>query len=77
MSISRAKKDARNKWDAENMCIVGCKVKRELAEKFKAAAIAANTSPNAILKECIERFLKEHEEIAQLGSNSKIDVVDI
>lgn len=51
--ISRAKRTANNKWDAENMKLVACKVKKEDAEAFKAYAECNNTTPNALLRNYI------------------------
>ena len=50
MPVSRAKRTANNKWDAENMKIVACKVKKEDAEAFKAYAEDNGTTPNALLR---------------------------
>lgn len=56
-----AQKRARNNWDAENMSIVSCKVKREVAEAFKEAARANGTTPNALIRECISEYIKLHQ----------------
>ena len=50
MAVSRAKRTANNKWDAENMKLVACKVKKEDAEAFKDYADANDTTPNALLR---------------------------
>ena len=51
-------KGYRNKWDAANMTVVGCKNK---AEAFKAACKAAGTTPNAVFTAAIQEFMKDKE----------------
>ena len=48
--LSDAKKKANAKWDKAHMMILGCKVRKDLA----------GTTPNAVLKQAAEQFLKEH-----------------
>lgn len=50
MSVSRAKRAANNKWDATNMKLVACKIKKEQAEKFNQYAKDNGTTSNALLK---------------------------
>lgn len=50
MPISRAKRAANNKWDASNMKLVACKIKKEQAEKFSQYAKDNGTTSNALLK---------------------------
>lgn len=68
MAVPRAKRAANNKWDAENMKIVACKIKKEDAEAFKDFAQANNTTPNALLRgyiyKCIDKEDGEDEEKA-------------
>lgn len=47
----------RNKWDAENMTVLGCKVRKEKAAQFKAACKEAGTTPNAVFIAAINDFL--------------------
>ena len=54
MPISRSKRASNNKWDKENMTVLGCKVKKEDAERYRAAAEAAGTTINAVLKQALE-----------------------
>lgn len=62
MAISKAKRNANNKWDAANMTVLGCKVRRDRAEAFKAACASAGTSVNAVFLEAIETFMRQHPE---------------
>lgn len=53
MPVSRAKRQANDKWDSQNMKHVACKIKKEDAEAFKAYADSKNTTPNALLRNFI------------------------
>lgn len=61
MPVSDAKRRANSKWDSENMTVLGCKVRRAKAEKFKVACKAAGTTPSAVFIKAMDRFLEEHE----------------
>lgn len=52
-----AQSRARNKWDAENMSVISCKLKREIAESFKAAAKSNGTTPNELIRGWIAAYL--------------------
>lgn len=54
---TEAQKRARNKWDAENRTVVGCKMLRRDAEAFKAAAQKDGTNPNELLRGWIEEYM--------------------
>lgn len=58
--ITEARKRANAKWDKENMTILGCKVKKEYAAKFRAVCAAQGTTPNAVLKQAADDFMREH-----------------
>ncbi len=58
--VSDARKKANMKWDKENMTILGCRVKKEYAAKFRAACAAQGTTPNAVLKQAADDFMREH-----------------
>ena len=55
---TEAQKRARDKWDAENMSVISCKHKREIAENFKTAAKANGTTPNELFRGWIAAYLK-------------------
>ena len=55
---SEAQKRTRNKWDAENISVISCKLKREIAENFKTAAKANGTTPNELFRGWIAAYLK-------------------
>ena len=58
--VTEARKRANAKWDKENMVVLACKVKRETAEKFKAACATQGTTSNAVLQQAVKAYLDEH-----------------
>lgn len=63
--LTEKQKKSRNKWDAANMTVLGCKVRRDRAEQFKAACKKNGTSPNAIFMAAMEKFMGEHGEVGE------------
>ena len=57
-----AQKRTRNKWDAENMSVISCKSKREIADDFKATARANGTTPNELIRGWINDYLNDRKE---------------
>lgn len=41
------------------MTVLGCKVRKDRAEQFKAACKDAGTTPNAVFNEAINSFMKQ------------------
>ena len=62
MPVPRAKRQANDKWDSENMKHVACKIKKEDAEAFKAYATENRTTPNALLRKFIYRCIGKKEQ---------------
>ena len=58
---SEAQKKASIKWDKENMSVVGCKVKKEQAEKFKAYCASLGKTSNAVLRDYVLDCIDEKE----------------
>lgn len=58
--VTRAKRASNNKWDAENMKVLGCKMRRDRAEAFQALCKIKGTTPNAVFQAAAEAFLAEH-----------------
>lgn len=54
-----AQRRAQNKYDAANMTVLGCKVRRDEADAFKEACRAAGTTPNAVFRQAMLEFLKK------------------
>lgn len=59
MAPSEAQKKASNKYNLEHMTTLGCKVKKEDAEKFKQYCATQGKTSNTVLKEyvftCIQK----------------------
>ena len=49
MPVSEKKKASNQKWDKENMTVIGCKVRKEEAERIKKYAADHGTNVNALL----------------------------
>ena len=49
MAVKKKKKRASNKYNREHMATLGCKVKKEHAERFKQYAAEKGTTSNAML----------------------------
>ena len=61
MPISEARKRANKKWNSENLTSFTVKLNKEKTERFRAAAAAAGTTPTTVLKDAIEKFIKDNE----------------
>jgi hypothetical protein len=59
VTISEKKKASNYKWDRENMTTLGCRVRRYYAERIKAAAAAAGTTPSAIMRRALDEFMQD------------------
>ena len=62
MALTDAKKRATNKWDAANMTVLGCKVRKDDAERFKAACKEQGTTVNAVFREAMIAFMDADKE---------------
>jgi hypothetical protein len=51
--VSESKRKANDAWDAKNMKVVGCKVKRAVADAFAEYAKRNETTVNALLQKYI------------------------
>jgi len=67
MGVSESQKKSRDKWDKANMSVLGCKVKREQAEKFKSHAEINGTTANALLKDFVLKTIGETEKQEDAG----------
>ena len=61
MTLSEARKRANAKWDGENMATLGCKVKKDQAEKFKAYCSDQGKTANTVLKDYVLECIGETE----------------
>lgn len=58
--VTRAKRESNNRWDRDNMTILACKVRRDVAEQAKTAARLAGTSVNAVLRQAVDELIAGH-----------------
>lgn len=58
--VSDAQKRANNKYQLKHYTVLGCKLKMEDAEAFRAACTAAGTTPNAVFRAAISQFMAAH-----------------
>lgn len=61
MALTDAKRKANNKYIAANMTVLGCKVRKDKAERFKTVCKLRETSPNAIFTAAMDSFLAEYD----------------
>ena len=61
MPLTDVKRAANNRWDAKNMCVLSCKVRREYAEQVKEEAKRRGTTVNAIVTKALREFMEEVE----------------
>lgn len=60
--ITESHKKGNRKWDAKNMATLGCKVKKEQADKFKAVAESQGKTANRLLKEYVLKSIETLED---------------
>lgn len=58
--VSDSRKRANAKWDKENMTVLACKVRKEVADKFKAACAAEGMTSNAVLQQAVRDYIEAH-----------------
>ncbi len=61
MAVSEAQKRASNKYNAKYMAVVGCKLKKEEAEKFKNACINQGTTANNEIKKFVLDYISKNK----------------
>lgn len=57
--VTRAKRASNNRWDAQNMSVLTCKMKNETAASFRAACKLAGTTPNAVFRAAAEDLIEQ------------------
>ena len=58
--VTAAKKEANKAWDRKNMVNLCCRVRREYADRVRAACQVNGDTVNAILKDALDVYLQEH-----------------
>ena len=61
MALTESKRRANNKWDAANMTVLGCKVRKDKAARFKAACAESGTTVNAVFTAAMDHFMESHQ----------------
>lgn len=59
--VTPAKRKTNNAWDKANMTILGCKVRKDYAQRVRAACSANGDTVNAVLKAALDSYLEAHE----------------
>lgn len=61
MPLSEARRKANNKWNAANTTVLGCKVRKDYAERVRACCEANGDTVNAVLRSALDDYLERHE----------------
>lgn len=69
MALTDAQRRANNKFLAAHYTVLGCKIRKDRAEAFKAACKAAGTTPNAVFTEAINDFMSNEGGGAEHGND--------
>lgn len=62
-ALSESRKKANAKWDKDNMTILACKVRKDYADRVRAAAARNGDTVNAIIKKALDVYLEEQDPI--------------
>ena len=62
MAVAESRKRANVKWDAENMTTLGCRVKKEQADRFKAYCSEIGKTSNAVLRDYVLDCIGEKQD---------------
>lgn len=58
MGLTDAQRRANNKYISEHMTVLGCKVRKDYADRVRKKAKDKGTSVNAILKKALDEFME-------------------
>lgn len=73
MPYTDAQKRARNNYESAHYTVIGCKVRKEYAARFRAACAAMNTTPAAVFKAAADALLLQYENNTRNDSGSASD----
>ena len=62
MAVAESRKRVNVKWDAENMTTLGCRVKKEQADRFKAYCSEIGKTSNAVLRDYVLDCIGEKQD---------------
>ncbi|MEQ2658438.1 hypothetical protein AAAT68_16425 [Lawsonibacter asaccharolyticus] len=57
MALTESQRRANNKYISEHMTVLGCKVRKDYADKVRQKAKEEGTTVNAILKKALDEFM--------------------
>lgn len=60
--VTQKKRASNNKWDAANMTVLGCKVRRDYAERIKRCCADRGDTINGVIRAALDRYLEQYEE---------------
>ena len=58
MGLTDAQRRANNKYISKHMTVLGCKVRKDYADRVRKKAKDKGTSVNAILKKALDDFME-------------------
>lgn len=58
MGLTDAQRRANNKYISKNMTVLGCKVRKDYADRVRKKAKDKGTSVNAILKKALDEYME-------------------
>lgn len=58
MALTDAQRRANNKYISKNMTVLGCKVRKDYADRVRQKAKDEGTSVNAILKKALDEYME-------------------
>ena len=58
MALTDAQRRANNRYISEHMTVLGCKVRKDYANRVRQKAKDEGTSVNAILKKALDEFVE-------------------
>lgn len=58
MGLTDAQRRANNKYISEHMTVLGCKVRKDYADRVRQKAKDEGTSVNAILKKALDEYME-------------------
>lgn len=59
--VTPAKRASNDKWDKANMTVLGCKVRKDYADRVRDKAKQKGTTVNAVIKTALDDFLGEKD----------------
>lgn len=59
MALTESKRRANNKYIAEHMTVVGCKLTKERASEFRLACKLGGTTQNAVLRAAVDDYIEQ------------------